>query len=141
MKNIWTRWPARKMNDERETTRKKEPGFTLTELMLAVTIGAILFSIVRPQASRARASSNEHAAIAALRSIASAQAQLVAIGAIDTDMDGAGEYGYLGELAGSAPLRVWTNIGTALEAYGRGLCPPILPIAFANTILQGGEAE
>lgn len=53
----------------------------------------------------ARIRANENAAIATLRSIASAQSQIQAAGVIDSDGDTGGEYAYLGELAGTAPLR------------------------------------
>jgi len=54
---------------------------------------------------RARISANENAAIATLRSIASAQEQIQSASAIDVDLDGTGEYGYFGEMAGSAAIR------------------------------------
>src|SRR5262249_55054994 len=53
----------------------------------------------------ARHAADEAAAIATLRSISSAQAQLQYSGAIDTDGDGSGEYGYFGELCGAVPCR------------------------------------
>ena len=105
---------------------KKQPGFALTELMLTLGIGAVLLTIVSPgqsggpQQSGALIASNERAAIAALRSIASAQAQLASSGAIDTDDDGVGEYGYLGELAGTAFLRVYDPV-TDTPALDPGL--------------------
>jgi type II secretory pathway pseudopilin PulG len=123
---------------------KQTPGFTLIELVLAVTFGAIILSIVSPELSRANVASNERAAIAALRSIASAQAQLASSAAIDTDGDGVGDYGYFGELAGSAPLRVWDPVSDApaLDANGLTLDPPILPTDFQDTVLDArGEAE
>lgn len=49
---------------------------------------------------------NESAAIAMLRSIQTAQAMVQASGMIDTDGDGMGEYGWLGELAGTTPYRI-----------------------------------
>ncbi len=57
------------------------------------------------QLRRSRCNENESAAIATLKNISSAQAQLQACGVQDVDGNGAGEYGFFAELAGVAPLR------------------------------------
>jgi len=49
-------------------------------------------------------SRNEHSAIAFLKNLSSSQAQVQAIGAIDANGDGAGEYGFLGEMTGEVNL-------------------------------------
>jgi len=105
-----------------------------------VAIIAIIASIAIPKLMSARISANENAAIATLRSIASAQAQLQSSCAIDTDADGGGEYGFFGELAGTAGMRVF-DAGTGNPAVDAAaiLNPAILPTAFGDTVWDGGN--
>lgn len=73
---------------------------------------------------------NEEAAIATLKNISSAQAQCQATGAIDTDNDGLGEYGFFGELSGKCVVR---------GDDARKIQPPVLSSAFSR--IQRARAE
>jgi hypothetical protein len=79
----------------------------------------------------------ESTAVATLRELVRAELQFAESAAIDTDRDGRGEHGYLGELTGAARLRI--------DASGRlghdVLRDPLLPVALAAVVDGTAERE
>ena len=73
-------------------------GFTLIELMIVVSIIAIIAAIAIPSLLRARISANEASAISSLRTLSSAQISFQAGCYQDADSDGVGYYGTLAQL-------------------------------------------
>ncbi len=92
------------------------------QLAKSVEPAAFVASIFKehlPKLETARLNANQTAAIATLRNVTSAQAQLQATARVDTDNDGTGEYGGFREMSGAGPGRMRA-----------ALVPPVLSGAF-----------
>ncbi len=107
--------------------RRDSAGFTLIELVIVTVVLVVLASIAVPSLVRGRATANESAVVATMRTIANVQFQAKAMELIDMDGDGQFEYPGLMEAAGVVPLR-----GT-----GERLSPPLLSAAFSSVDAQG----
>lgn len=102
---------------ERFVGRAAGRGFTIVELMVVTTIVAILLAIAVPNLISSRIRANETAAIASLRSVATAQAQFLQSAKADEDFDGHGEYGTFAEMGGRIGVRGFsTKVPTDLTA-------------------------
>lgn len=84
---------------------QRQGGFTLVELLIVTAVIGILAGMAVPNLIGSRATANERAVLATLRTIATAQTQVMGARAVDIDRDGMGEALGLPELAGTADLR------------------------------------
>lgn len=102
-------------------------GFTLIELLIVIVVIAILATFIVLNLLSSRIAANESAAIMSLKAIATAQAQITSSRSIDVNSDGAGEYGFLAELAGASALRAPAGIGETDR-----LVPPVLSQTYGH---------
>lgn len=103
--------------------------------VLAVAGVVAAAGIAVPHWRRRNLNANESAAIAAMKNISSAQAQMQASGIIDADGNGAGEYGFFAELAGTAALRA----AASGDSPPGKLSPPVLSPRFGA--VRGGRVH
>lgn len=96
---------------------RNDSGFTLIEIIIVTAVIGIIAGIAMPNLITSRSIANERAIIATLRSISTAQAQVLSQRVVDADSDSCGEALSLAELAGLVGLR---NSATMLV-------PPSLP--------------
>lgn len=115
-------------------------GFTIIELLIVIAVITIVAAIAIPKMLSARLTANESSAIATMRAIVNAQAQTQARGVIDTDADGAGEFGFLGEMTGAVAARI--SVGGAPTAGTPGI-DELEPSALLASLgaLQNGMSE
>ena len=91
---------------------RRARGFTLVELLIVVTILAIVAGIAIPSLMAAKSNANDKAIVATMRAIATGQELARTHALIDTDKDGVGESATIPELAGAVAVR---GTGTKLR--------------------------
>ncbi len=87
-----------------QQTRTRESGFTLIELMVVVAIIALFASMAVPNLMSSRATANESATVATLRTISSAEFRFKVMLAKDRTASATAEFGSLREMAGVEPI-------------------------------------
>jgi len=112
---------------------------TLIELMIVTAVIAIIAAIAVPSFYASRIRANESAAIATLKLLATAQAQVISSLAIDSNNDGVSEFGFFQELSGQRATRIDAQKGDGLadSESGTKLDPTALSAAFGQVDENG----
>ena len=114
--------------------RKQDSGLTMVEIIIVVAILAVLGAILVPNLLAAKVASNETAAIATLRSLVTAEAQMLGSAKIDADKDSIGEYGTFVELIGHSGVRTRVATLDASDFTNRGSAAD--PPALSETMVE-----
>jgi prepilin-type N-terminal cleavage/methylation domain-containing protein len=102
-------------------------GFSLIEILIVVTLIAIIAGIAVVNLLSGRLNANERAVISTLRTVCSAEMQFKTMNLVDADGNSASEYGTLGEMSGAVMLR-----GTGVT-----LNPNLLSLHLGNVDADG----
>ncbi len=89
----------------KQQAHNKQRGFTLIEVLISMSVIAILASITVPTLVSRRVSANESAVIATMRAISQAQFQFQTMGLVDTNSDSGAEFGSLPEMTTHSVVR------------------------------------
>ena len=132
--------------DERvdETAEMAAPESPAQETVAPAPVEIVAPQPIKPDpVALAETLAAEEAATLMLRSIAAAQRAVQVSGAIDTNGDLVGEFGFLAELAGTAPVRTHGDRGARHGRSGEMLASPALAAHFGDLrpTSQGGACE